>query len=302
MHSMNWDDLRILRAVGHAGSYSGAARQLEITHSTVSRRMRALEASLGVALFEQVSGSLVLTAAGEDLAVTSSRLGEEVDAAELRVMGRDAELKGSIKLSIVDATARNLMPSFERFLTLYPGIELEIEVGPNLTSLPRREADVIVRATNSPPEILVGRKVATHNFPVYATPALLEKMGQETPLADFPWVLWGNGMMDTWMDRYVPQARVVCRANTASAMVEAVRAGIGLGHLSCYGVDTDPDFVRIYPADENFNLGIWLLTHPDLRKTARIRTFMKFLDAEMTAQRDTIEGRAPTRIEKYKDL
>ncbi len=302
MHSMKWDDLKILRAVGSEGSFSGAARQLAMTHSTVSRRMRAFEDGLGVSLFEHTGEGIALTAAGEELFATAQSMGEDADTASLRLAGRDAQLRGVIQVSLVDATGKNLMSCFQRFLQAYPEIRLDIELGPNLVSLSRREADVIVRATNNPPETLLGRKLAEHSFPVYAAPGLVKRVGPDVPLTGYPWVCWENGMMDRWMARHAPAARIVCRMNTASGMVEAVRAGIGVGHLACYGVEQDPDFVRVYPPSREFDLGIWLLTHPDLKRSARIRTFMDFVGKEIAAQRDLIEGRVVDPTVRYLEL
>ena len=99
-------------------------------------------------------------------------------------------------------------------------------------------------------------------------------------------------MTDAWMDEHVPNAHVVCRANTALMMEEAVRAGIGVGHLAAFGTGRSDDFVRLRPPDASLNLGIWLLTHRDLRRSARVRSFIDFLAEELREQRDLIEGRS----------
>jgi len=288
---VKWDDLKILLAVGRSGSFSQAARELGLDHSSVSRRMRDLERRLRVRLFERRSDGLRLTAAGDELYRTSSRMAEEADAAERRVSGRDTMLRGTIRFATVDATARNLMPSLQRFMSRYPEIELQLVMSQHLANLSRGEADVVLRATNHPPETYVGRLVAHHAFPVYAAPALLARYAPDTPLDEYPWVCWGDGMTDRWMAQHMPAARVVCRANTALGMEEAVRAGLGVAHLACFGADADRDFVRIHPPDPALALGLWLLVHRDLRRSARVRVFLDFLAAEMAEKRDLIEGR-----------
>lgn len=288
---MKWDDLKILGAVGRLGSFSQAARELDLDHSSASRRMRDLERRLGVRLFERQSNGLGLTAAGEELYKAASRMAEEAEAAERRVSGRDTLLRGAIRFATVDATARKLMPCLQRFASHYPEIELQVVMSQNLANLSRREADIVLRATNHPPETYVGRRVAHHAFPVYAAPALLARYAADTPLDGYPWVCWEDGMTDGWMARHVPAARVVCRVNTALGMEEAVRAGLGIAHLACFGADGDPDFVRIHPPDPALNLGLWLLIHRDLRRSARIHTFLDFLAGELTKRRDLIEGR-----------
>lgn len=290
---MNWDDLRLLRAVGAQGSFSGAAAELGLDHSSVSRRMRAFEKRLGVGLFERLPGGLGLTAAGAELFEAAQRMAEDATAAERRVTGRDSELRGEIRFATVDATARKLMPVLREFLALYPGIRLEINLSQQLANLSRREADVVLRATNTPPETYVGRRVAGHVFPVFAAASLVARIGADAPLEAFPWVCWENGLGRDWMTRHAPAARIACQVNTALGMEEAVRAGIGIGHLAAFGADGDPDFLRLRPPAEDLALDIWLLIHPDLRRNARIRAFTDFMAAALSERRDLIEGRRP---------
>jgi DNA-binding transcriptional LysR family regulator len=217
-------------------------------------------------------------------------MAEQADAAERRVSGRDTMLRGTIRFATVDATARKLMPSLHRFMSRYPDVELQLVVSQRLADLSRGEADVVLRATNHPTETYIGRLVARHAFPVYAAPALLARYA-DARLDDYPWVCWGDGMTDSWMEQHVPKARVVCRTNTALGVEEAVRAGIGVAHLACFGADGDPDFVRVHPPDPALALGLWLLVHRDVRRSARIRVFLDFIAAELAEKRDLIEGR-----------
>lgn len=292
VHSMNWDDLRVLAAVGRTGSFSAAAVQVGLSHSSVSRRMRALEASLDARLFTPMANKLLLTAVGEELVETAVRMEEIAESGSLRVVGRDATLRGAIRFTTVDATARNLMPTIERFCRGYPEIEIDLLVGQGFASLTRSEADVVLRATNHAPPTYVGRCVATHAFPIFATRELLDRFPEDAALDALPWVGWGEGMTDRWMAEKVPNARVVCRANTALMVEEAVRAGIGIGHVASWGASRVDDLVRVRPPDPSLDLGIWLLTHRDLRTTARVRTFMDFVADDIRGQRDAIEGRA----------
>ncbi len=288
---MKWDDLKILVEVRRLGSFSQAARELGINHSSVSRRMRDLEMRAGVHLFERLSNGLALTAAGEELYTAAARMAEEAETVEHHIFGKDTQLRGLIRFATVDATACNIMPCLQKFLAHYPKIELELILSEHLSNLSRREADVVLRATNNPPETYVGRCVAKHAFAIFATHELIARYDLDTPLEAYPWVGWENGFFDAWMEKHMPTAKVVCRANTALGMIEAVRAGIGIAHLACFGVDSDTEFVRLSPPDPSLDLGLWLLIHPELRHSARIRAFMQFITDELTTQRDLIEGR-----------
>lgn len=288
---MKWDDLRIVGAVGRTGSFSGAARDLGLDPSSVSRRMRELEERLGVRLFERMSNSLALTPAGEDLSETARRMAEEADAADRRLSGRDTELRGVVRFATLDSTARNLMPALQRFSLQYPEIELEVVVDNNPANLSRREADVVLRVTRHPPQTLVGRRIARHVFPVYGAPALIERIGADSPLDAYPWVVWENGLTQEWMDRHQPRARIALRANTAMGIEEAIRAGIGIGHVACFGADMRAGLRRLLPPDPELEIDQWLLVHPDMRRSARIRAFVEHVATEFDAQRDLIEGR-----------
>jgi len=288
---LKWDDLRIIGAVAEQGSFSGAARELGLDASSVSRRMRELEQRSGVRLFERMSNSLALTPAGEDLSETARRMAQEADAADRRLSGRDMELRGVIRFATLDSTARNLMPALQRFSIEYPEIEIEVVVDNNPANLSRREADVVLRVTRHPPQTLVGRRIARHVFPVYGAPALIGRIGADAPLDRFPWVGWENGLTTNWMERHQPGARIVLRANTPVGVEEAVRAGVGIGHIACMGADSRPGLRRLLPPDPELDVDQWLLVHPDMRRSARIRAFVEHLTLEFDAQRDLIEGR-----------
>jgi len=253
--------------------------------------MRELEERTGVRLFERMSNSLVLTPAGEDLSETARRMAEEADAATRRLTGRDTELRGVVRLATLDSTARNLMPSLQRFSLRYPEIEVEVVVDNNPANLSRREADVVLRVTRHPPQTLVGRRIARHVFPVYGAAALIARIGADAPLDCYPWVAWESGLTLEWMERHQPHARVALRANTAMGVEEAVRAGIGIGHVACFGADARPGLQRLLPPDPELDVDQWLLVHPDMRRSARIRAFTRHLTDEYAAQRDLIEGR-----------
>jgi DNA-binding transcriptional LysR family regulator len=183
------------------------------------------------------------------------------------------------------------MPSLKKFLDLHPNIELELIVGQHLENLGRREADVVLRATNNPPETYVGRCVAKHAFPIYAARDVVAQFGPDSPLDAYPWIAWEDGFTQHWMQKNVPNARIVFRANTAFGVGEALRTGIGIAHYACFGADLDPTLVRLRPPETDLDLDIWLLTHTDQRHIPRIQTFMAFMTEEIQVQRDLIEGR-----------
>jgi DNA-binding transcriptional LysR family regulator len=183
------------------------------------------------------------------------------------------------------------MPVLKAFLDRNPGIDFEILLSQSLTNLTRNEADVVLRATNRPPETYIGQAIATHHFAVFGSRKSYANDDLRKPLNEYPWVLWTDRFTDDWMLEHVPNAHCVCRVNTALGMVEAIRSGMGVGHIACLAGDADAEFRRITAPHAELNLRLWLLFHEDLKRSTRIRVFCDYLAGELRGRRDLIEGR-----------
>ncbi len=279
MHSMNWDDLRYVLAVSRDRTLSRAAVGLGVTHTTVGRRLRAIEQTLGVRLFDRMPDGLWPTPAGLDVVEVAERAEDEILALEGRILGRDAELRGSVRVATMDLLFRRYRSAFLSFSTRYPSVELTVVTSDEDVLLNRREADVALRITNTPPESLIGRKIGQLNFAVYAAVALAEQVGLGASYAEYPWLHWDERMnitwLDTWLAKNAPGARIAMRVGPNSTVLrDAVLAGIGVHFLACQEGDGDPLLVRIGPIQHEFARDIWLLTMADLRNTQRIRAFL----------------------------
>ncbi|MEN0067622.1 MAG: LysR family transcriptional regulator [Myxococcota bacterium] len=292
---MNWDDLRIVLAVIRETTLVRAAASLGVAHTTISRRLKAMESQLGVRLFDRTPDGLVPTAAGADLAAAAERVEDEVLAAEGRVLGRDAQLTGSLRVSTVDVLFTCFTDAYQTFTDRYPGIELILDITREQVSLSRREADVVLRVSDSPPDTLVGRKLGDMRFGVYASADLVAKIGKGAPLSSFPWIGWDRGpnwrWFAGWLDANAPGARIVMRLDDRGLlMAHVVRAGMGAQLLPCLLADPDPQLCRIAPLDESFRLGVWLLTLPELRTNSRVRAFMAHMGEAVAARRHILQG------------
>jgi DNA-binding transcriptional LysR family regulator len=290
----DWDDLRLFLAVARARSLSGAARMLGVTHSTVFRRIGAFEMRLGARLFDRLPGGYALTAAGEEMRDSVSRIEEEITALALKVTGQDQRPSGTIRITAIDLLAVGVLPRHvAAFQVKWPGIEIEVVVADTVLDLTRREADVGLRIGNPVQETLVGRRVGRLAFAVYAaTGPDAKELGDP---ADSDWIGYGpaHGPLSRGLARWWPQMRQVYRTNSIIAAHAAARAGIGLAALPCVIADCDPKLVRAASLPEDFMLDLWLLTHEDLRDTARVRIFLDFIAAVLAADADQLEGRCP---------
>jgi len=293
---MDWRDLEIVLALHRGGSLLQASRRLGVAHTTVGRRLERLEGALGVRLFDRTPSGWVLTAAGDDVLTTARRVEAELHDLSARVRGRDATMSGPLRVSTVDVVVACFGGALRSFVEAYPDVELTLEVGRQPVSLPQREADVVIRMSNDPPENLVGRSVGSLQFGVYASTSLVEQVGGGADLADYPWIVWGGGpnvaWFDGWLDAHAPGARKVLRFDDRGLlMAHAVRAGIGAQLLPCVLADAWPDLVRIAPLDPTFRVGVWVLMLAELRGHARARALVAHMAEALGRERAALEGR-----------
>lgn len=293
MRNLAWDDLRLVREVARAGGMTGAAAALGIDHSTVFRRLGALEASLDTKLFERRRGGYSLTPAGEDMVRIAERFEQDITDFSRRLEGGDIAARGEIRVATADSLLAFLLtPLFARFRHQYPEITLDVVIGNTALNLSKRDADVAIRATDQPPDNLVGRRIGTIAWALYGTPDALDHADND--LASANWVLLGDEMAGLkvvqWAHAQVPAARLVYKANTVLALAAAIEAGIGIGHLPCFIGDQSRGLVRLGEPEPSFSAGLWLLTHPDLRRSPRIRVLLDFMAAELQRLKPLLEG------------
>lgn len=276
---MDWDDLKTLLAVAREGTLARAGTSMGVAHTTVGRRLRAAEASLGVRLFDRTPEGFVVTAAGQDLIEVAEQIEGDVLAMEGRLLGQDAKLPGPLRVSTMDLFFCAFPQVFGSFVERYPEIELTVTTELERVSLTRREADVVLRLTNDPPPYLVGRRVGRLHFAVYASADLVERVGADAPLSAYPWLGADEPEMARWLGRWLaehaPGANVVLRVDdNARVRSEAIQQGIGVYFLPCVQGDREPGLARISVVQESFSHDAWLLTLRELRTTSRVRAFL----------------------------
>lgn len=288
---MHWDDLRVFLAVAREGSISGAARRLSVQHSTVSRRMRALEEKLATRLIERRKSGYELTEAGEELKLSALKMEREVLEFESALSGLEEAPAGELVVSAINNMASSiLMPLFVRFSRNYPEIRLHVQVSNKYVSLAERDADVAIRLTDTPQETLVGRRLVTVASTVYGRRDVVAgiREGRADPL----WLgIECCGFHQSWTKRAVPDGAHRLWVDDTLLTLAALREGAGLAYLPCFMGDSDPELARFCPPDPELDLGLWLLYHPDLRRTQRVRLFRDHMTREIESVRALFEGR-----------
>ena len=291
---LSLDDLRLVRAIGAAGSLTGAARRLRIDHSTAFRRLGAIEARTGARLFERARGGYAPTPAGEAAMTTARRVLDDLAALEQRLAGEDLRPSGTVRLTTTDTLVELVTPILAALRDEHSEITVDLVVANSFFTLTTRDADVALRPAAAAPEELVGRRLAALATAPYAAPCYLAH--RRGSLADHDWLGFddslGHLLSARWLSAHVPPERIVQRANSLVALREAARAGLGVTALPCYLGDTDPGLRRVAPPIAEMEVSLWLLVHPSLRRVARVRVVLDAIAASLARQRPLVEGRA----------
>jgi DNA-binding transcriptional LysR family regulator len=297
----NWNDLKLVLAIRRAASLGGGAKALGINHSTAFRRLNALEEKIGTRLFERLpSGIYEATAEGERVATAAERIETEADALSREVAGSDRRLTGALRVTSSETLAYSVLTAeLSRFRQAHPGIVVELVIDNRVLSLSRREADIALRVTRPKEPDLFGRKLADISWSLYAAPQLLARHGPLSvteQISDRPFVGWGAEVTGIaaadWLNERIEPGQVVYRASSLINQFTAAKAGIGFAVLPCYLGDIDSGLVRALEAPvAELTRELWIVTHSDLKQTARVRAFFDIVGNGLAGQQELFGGR-----------
>ncbi|MGL4966087.1 MAG: LysR family transcriptional regulator [Inquilinus sp.] len=289
---MEWGDVRYFLALARAGSLSAASRRLGVEHTTVARRVDALEAALETRLFDRLPRGWRLTAEGERLVDDAARLEEEALAFARRAAGGSG-VAGPVTVSAPPFLANHfLAPRLGPFLAAHPGIVLTLVGEKRAALLGQREADLVLRLSRPTEHGAVARRVGTMAYGLYAAPSYLE--GARRPE---DWVFLGDDESSgelpqhRWMLGYAGPRPLVLRSNDMTTLFQAARAGIGIAALPCFVGETEPGLTCVEAdRDGAGSREIWIGIHEDLRRSPRMRLAMDAIAAIFTRDRRLLEG------------
>jgi molybdate transport repressor ModE-like protein len=293
---VNWDDLRYLLAIERRGTLAGAARELKVTKSTTTRRLAALEESVGTRLVERKPGGLVLTAAGRQVLEAAREIEGAVASIEERVaQAADAEPRGTVRVTTPQWVAERLIiPSLGELRARYAELEVDL-IGTNkFLNLAQREADLAIRNVRPTQASLSVRTIAQLGGCVYGSIAYLEQRG--VPAS--PDAIAGHDLLVyeslggiagfEWM-RDADHRRIAFRANDAPALQSAAEAGLGLAALPCLLADASPTLRRVTTLGFS-RCDVFLVAHEQMRRIARVRAVSDFVIDLFARHRTLIAG------------
>lgn len=292
---LDWDDLRVVLSVSRAGSTLGAARQLGLNQTTVSRRVQALEHALGLTLFlhrrtgyEPTEHGRALLAAAERVEAAAGAL--EADADRLRRLAA-----GVIRITAPEVVfAKLLAPIVVEFRRAHPGVQVEQISSESHLDLEGGEADIAFRGTADRPlgDRLIARRLPDVAWTAYCSDGYAAEHGSPACPGDLPRhavVVYDKGLpitrLNAWMLEHVGPACVVARSNTVPNMRGLLLAGLGVGLLPCLDGDTETGLLRCFDPPPGLASTFWIVMTPEVRRVPLARRFADLAVRRLREQR-----------------
>jgi len=270
---LDWNDLKFFLAVAEYKSIKKAAEVLRVNHTTVMRRIDALEYRLERALFVRSKGSVELTDAAEEILDSVRAVSDQVLGLERKLIGQSDRVSGDVLLTLPPCLATHLLfAHMPRFYREYPGVNLQLSATNEFVDLSKREADIAVRLTNNPEAHLnthlFGKKIADVSMACYTAGGNAE----ETPL-----IAWDNSVdFERWMELSgAGDSTVRCIISEPLVQVHAVKSGIGDAVLPCFVGDREEELQRRGDIFTGFEA--WVVTHKDMRNAEHIKAVKEFI-------------------------
>ena len=283
--TFDWNHARAFLVTAHEGSYSAAAKALGVAQPTVGRQVAALEAELGVTLFERVGRGLALTASGLELVEHVRTMGDAASRVSLTAAGQSASLEGVVCITASEVISAHLLPPLVgRLRAAHPGIEVELVVTNEARDLRRREADVAVRNFRPRDPELFAVHVGDRRAWPYATPGYLAEVGPVRVPADLARAsFFGFDRTELMIEGFAALGVPLTQANfpivTSNHLVqwELAKRGLGICVMMEDVGDAEPAVVRAVDGLPPLPVPMWLTSHRELRTSRRVRVVFDLL-------------------------
>ncbi|CUH98858.1 LysR family transcriptional regulator [Leisingera aquaemixtae] len=292
MENPDWNHIRAFLATAETGSLSAAARQLGLTQPTLSRQVAALEAELGVLLFERLGRALALTKAGHELLSHSRKMGEAANGLTLAASGQAQSIEGTVRITASDVMSAHVLPPvLHQLRQRAPKLTIDVVAANDIRDLMRREADIAIRHVRPEQPELIARLVQEATGHFYAAKSYLNRRGRPASFAELgthDFVGFGDTeRMIGYLDPMgIPVTAENFRIGSNSGLVawELVRQGFGITPMSDEVAAAAPEVERLLPGSDAITFPVWLTTHRELHTSRRIRLVFDLL-AEFFAAR-----------------
>jgi len=276
----DWDNLRYFLAVASHGTVAGAARELQVSHSTVLRRIEQFETHLNSKLFKRLQRGYELSPAGECLYASSKDIQPEIERVFSEAEGRHDVTAGKLRISQPETGIIDLYPLYAKFGQQHPDLFLEIQSTMEAHNLSQMEVDIAIRLSNSPPDLLIGRCLGDITIRAYASKAYLKRHRGRRNSGNHNWLLWRIGnknKTERWFEDNIVNPQIVLHTDSRTDLVSAACNGMGVAFLSSHEARRQKNLVPLFDGQIISQYKLWVLTHRDLRHSARVKAFMRFM-------------------------
>ena len=281
----NWDEIRTAYHVAQAGTVSGAADALGVHHATVIRHIDALEARLGVKLFQRHARGYTATEAGADLLQVAKATDDQFTQLAGRLKGQEAGVTGDLIVTSLGFLSPFLTPHLLTFQDAHPDTTIRFLTAERVFRLEYGEAHVAIRAGTKPeePDNVVQ---PFFQLPVrlVASDAYIARHGMPSGVADFPnhrFVgvddLDSRAPFNQWLRDNVDDAHKPFRVTSGRSILDGVAAGAGIGFVSAIEMIGRTDLHEVIPALDEWAVPLWLVTHVDLHRTTKVQACLAHL-------------------------
>lgn len=283
-----WDEIRTAFHVARLGTVSGAAEALGVHHATVIRHIDALEGRLGAKLFQRHARGYTATEAGQDLLQVAQATDDQFTQLAGRLRGQGETVSGELVVTSLPSLSPLLAPVIAEFQRDHPGLITRFLTDNRVFRLEYGEAHVAIRAGSVPQEPdNVVQHFISQDVALFGTAEYLQKspppendedllrhrfIGFDTPKPKAPYY--------KWMAETIPSDQVVFRATDARAVKYAILAGVGLGFVPTWEADQHPELIEVVPRRDEWSANLWLVTHVDLHRTAKVQAILTHLKAQ----------------------
>ncbi len=286
MQQMNWDNLRYVLMVANKGSIAAAARELSVNRTTVLRRINAFQENLNCRIFERTESGYILTPEAEKMLEAAQEVENTLFDMQRQIAGRELRLEGVLRVTTTDTLMVSVIgPHLAEFHRKHPHIVVDMVMTNSILDLNRRDADIAIRPTKTPEAHLVGRRLADIRFGVFAAESYLKSRGQ-LKLSSHKWIGFDSSLLSTppgrWFDSNVPAGNVCLRGDSFVAIKVAAENAMGLALLPHYLGEGSSLLQPLGASISELTTGLWLLTHPDLIRSARVHAFMDHFEQALS--------------------
>jgi DNA-binding transcriptional LysR family regulator len=290
---LDWNDLRFFLRAAQCGTLAGAARAMGVEHTTVGRRLSALERAFGAPLVIRAADGLHLTPLGERLLP----LAEDVERAVLAVHGQATQQPERVRLATPSGFTKLFTARLERLRAEHPRLSLELLAGSRPMDLRRGEADLAIRSGPVADEDLVARKIGDSGWSLYAAPSYLARHPAPADLDD----LRGHDLVGydaslaavpaaQWIEARAAGARIALRSREMTDMLDAAAGGAGLAVLPCLLGDDEPRLSRLTP-EVVATRELWLAYPREARRSPAVQAVARFVAHVMREHARRVSGR-----------